>query len=105
MGQIGGLQLAGLPAWLLVHIFFLVGFRDRFVVLFTWAWARLTWQRSARLIVERQARDCLQARSTAGTWPGNASSRGRSSASHQAISATSFGSRTSSAAPSSTAWK
>jgi NADH dehydrogenase len=38
-------------AWLLVHIFFLIGFRNRFVVLFTWAWAYLTYQRSARLIL------------------------------------------------------
>jgi NADH dehydrogenase len=38
-------------AWLIVHIFFLIGFRNRLVVLFTWAWAYLTWQRSARLIL------------------------------------------------------
>jgi NADH dehydrogenase len=38
-------------AWLAVHIFFLIGFRNRFVVLFTWAWAYATYQRSARLIL------------------------------------------------------
>jgi NADH dehydrogenase len=38
-------------AWLVIHIFFLIGFRNRFVVLFTWAWAYLTYDRSARLIV------------------------------------------------------
>ncbi|TAH39770.1 MAG: NAD(P)/FAD-dependent oxidoreductase [Planctomycetota bacterium] len=38
--------------WLLVHIFFLIGFRNRFVVLFEWAWAYLTYQRSARVILE-----------------------------------------------------
>jgi NADH dehydrogenase len=38
-------------AWLGIHIFFLIGFRNRFVVLFTWAWAYLTYDRSARLIV------------------------------------------------------
>jgi NADH dehydrogenase len=51
---LGGLRLSGLPAWLAwlgVHIFFLIGFRNRFVVLFTWAWAYLTYDRSARLIV------------------------------------------------------
>lgn len=37
-------------AWLFVHIFFLIGFRNRFVVLFDWAWAYLTYQRAARLI-------------------------------------------------------
>jgi NADH dehydrogenase len=37
-------------AWTFVHIFFLIGFRNRFVVLFNWAWSYLTSQRSARLI-------------------------------------------------------
>jgi NADH dehydrogenase len=51
---IGALKLSGFvawAAWLLIHIFFLIGFRNRFVVLFNWAWAYLTFQRSARLIV------------------------------------------------------
>jgi len=37
-------------AWLLVHIFYLIGFRNRLLVLLEWAWAYLTWQRGARLI-------------------------------------------------------
>jgi len=37
-------------SWLFIHIFFLIGFRNRFVVMFEWAWAYLTFQRSARLI-------------------------------------------------------
>jgi NADH dehydrogenase len=37
-------------AWLFVHIFFLIGFRNRFVVMFEWAWAYFTFQRAARLI-------------------------------------------------------
>ena len=47
------LHLSGLPAWvawLLVHILFLVGFRNRIVVLFQWAWAYLTFNKGARLI-------------------------------------------------------
>ena len=51
---IGALKLSGFlawAAWLSIHIFFLIGFRNRFVVLFTWAWAYLTYQRSARLIL------------------------------------------------------
>jgi NADH dehydrogenase len=55
---IGRLHLSGLLAWLawlLVHIFFLIGFRNRFVVLFTWTWAYVTWQRSARLILNAPA--------------------------------------------------
>ena len=52
---VGGLRLSGLLAWLAwltIHIFFLIGFRNRFVVLFEWAWSYLTYQRSARLILE-----------------------------------------------------
>ena len=37
-------------AWLLIHIFFLVGFRNRFMVITQWAWAYFTYQRGARLI-------------------------------------------------------
>ena len=50
---IGPIQLSGLVAWLawlFVHIMFLIGFRNRFLVLFEWAWAYVTWQRGARLI-------------------------------------------------------
>jgi NADH:ubiquinone reductase (H+-translocating) len=37
-------------AWLLIHIFYLIGFRNRVLVLMQWAWAYLTYQRGARLI-------------------------------------------------------
>jgi NADH dehydrogenase len=46
-------HLIGLPAWLawvFVHIIFLVGFRNRLLVLFQWAWAYLTFDKGARLI-------------------------------------------------------
>jgi NADH dehydrogenase len=46
-------HLTGLPAWLawlFVHIIFLVGFRNRFAVLFQWAWAYFTFNKGARLI-------------------------------------------------------
>ncbi len=36
--------------WLCVHIVWLIGFRNRFLVLFDWAWAYLTFERAARLI-------------------------------------------------------
>jgi NADH dehydrogenase len=53
---IGKLQLSGLVAWLAwlgIHVFFLIGFRNRLLVLLEWAWAYATYDRSARLIVER----------------------------------------------------
>jgi len=37
-------------AWLLVHIWYLIGFRNRLVVLITWAWSYVTYRRGARLI-------------------------------------------------------
>jgi NADH dehydrogenase len=53
IADLGRIRLSGLPAWLFwcfVHILYLIGFRNRFVVLFEWAWAYATWQRGARLI-------------------------------------------------------
>jgi NADH dehydrogenase len=49
------LELTGFIGWLfwsLVHIYFLIGVRDRFIVAFTWLWDYLTFQRGARLITE-----------------------------------------------------
>lgn len=49
----GKLRLSGFPAWLAwlgIHIFFLIGFRNRFLVLFQWAYSYLTYRRGARLI-------------------------------------------------------
>jgi len=46
-------MLSGFVAWVIwifVHILLLIGFRNRFVVLFDWAWSYLSFQRSARLI-------------------------------------------------------
>jgi NADH dehydrogenase len=43
-------------AWLFIHIFFLIGFRNRFVVMFEWAWSYFTYDRGARLITGRPRR-------------------------------------------------
>jgi NADH dehydrogenase len=37
-------------AWLFIHIFFLIGFRNRIIVLVQWAWSYFTYERGARLI-------------------------------------------------------
>jgi len=37
-------------AWLFIHLFFLIGFRNRFLVMSEWAWAYLTYNQGARLI-------------------------------------------------------
>jgi NADH dehydrogenase len=43
-------------AWLVVHIYFLVGFKNRLFVVLSWAWSYLSFRRGARLIVERDWR-------------------------------------------------
>jgi NADH dehydrogenase len=51
--HLGKLQLSGLLAWwfwLAAHVFFLIGFRNRMVVLLNWAVAYWSYQRSARII-------------------------------------------------------
>jgi len=53
--KLGRLELTGFLGWLfwsLVHIYFLIGVRDRFMVAFTWLWDYVTFQRGARLITE-----------------------------------------------------
>jgi NADH dehydrogenase len=53
VAQLGGLRLAGFPAWLLwsiAHIYFLIGFRNRLSVAVSWAWSYVTFQRGTRLI-------------------------------------------------------
>ncbi len=57
IAHVGKLKLSGFPAWLFwlgLHIFFLIGFRNRFAVLFNWAWSYFTYERGARLITGRR---------------------------------------------------
>ncbi|HEX6883208.1 MAG TPA: NAD(P)/FAD-dependent oxidoreductase [Planctomycetota bacterium] len=57
VAQLGRFSSSGLVAWLLwvfVHVFYLIGYRNRFAVLFEWAWLYLTRQRGARVILERE---------------------------------------------------
>jgi len=42
-------------SWLFIHIFFLIGFRNRAVVIFQWAWSYITFQPAARLITGETA--------------------------------------------------
>jgi NADH dehydrogenase len=54
---LGRLHLSGYPAWLLwlvAHIYFLIGFRNRIVVLIDWAIAYWTFDRNARIVVQGQ---------------------------------------------------
>jgi NADH:ubiquinone reductase (H+-translocating) len=53
VADIKGLRFGGFLAWLawlVIHIFYLIGFRNRFFVLAGWAWHYLTFRRGARII-------------------------------------------------------
>jgi NADH dehydrogenase len=50
-----GLRFSGIVAWwfwLSAHVFFLIGFRNRIIVLINWAWAYFTYQRHARIVLD-----------------------------------------------------
>ena len=58
VAEFGKLHVSGFIAWfawLAIHIFFLIGFRNRFLVITQWAWAYLTYQRGARLITDAKS--------------------------------------------------
>jgi NADH dehydrogenase len=57
VARIYGLRLHGLLAWLIwltVHLVWLIGFRNRILVLVNWAWNYLTYDRAVRLIRRRR---------------------------------------------------
>ena len=59
VAQFGRLRISGFIAWVLwslAHVYFLIGFRNRFVVALNWAWSYITFQRGSRLITGLYAR-------------------------------------------------
>ncbi len=53
VAQFGKIHISGFIAWLswlFIHIFFLIGFRNRVLVFIQWAWSYVTYERGARLI-------------------------------------------------------
>jgi NADH dehydrogenase len=51
---LGKVKLWGIPAWLVwlfAHIYFLIGFRNRIIVMIDWAWAYFSFQRYARIVI------------------------------------------------------
>ena len=62
IADLGWLRVSGFLAWLLwlfIHIFWLIGFRNRILVLVQWAGAYVTYQRSVRLITGNLSRKDL----------------------------------------------
>jgi NADH dehydrogenase len=59
VAQFPKFKLTGYPAWLawlFIHILFLIGFRNRILVLIQWAWSYFTYERGARLITDEVGR-------------------------------------------------
>lgn len=57
--QFGKLRMTGLlawMAWLLIHIYYLIGFKNKFFVFLQWTWSYLTFKKGARLIVHKEWR-------------------------------------------------
>ena len=53
VAEFGKIHISGLlawMAWLFIHVFFLIGFRNRIMVMVQWAWSYFTYERGARLI-------------------------------------------------------
>ncbi len=68
-------HMSGMPAWftwLVVHIFFLIGFRNRLAVMSSWMWTYFTFTRSARLITGSQELPGWKEQVDAGPGAGNA---------------------------------
>jgi NADH dehydrogenase len=63
IADLGWLRLHGFVAfvvWAVVHIFYLINFRNRLLVMTQWAWAYLTAQRGARLITQTEPANVRQ---------------------------------------------
>ena len=61
----GHVRFSGLFAWLFwlfVHVYFLIGFRNRLIVLMDWAWAYGTFNRTARVVVGTEKFEAKRAR-------------------------------------------
>ena len=59
VADFGRFHVAGFPAWILwlfVHIYYLIGFDNKLLVLFQWAWNYVTRKRGAQLIPGRERR-------------------------------------------------
>ena len=60
VADFGRLKLSGFLAWIAwmaIHIFFLIGFRNRFVAMFTWAWTYFTHDRASMLIFGQEGKE------------------------------------------------
>lgn len=55
VAKIGKIKFTGYIAWLFwffVHVYFLIGFRNRIIVISEWAWSYFTFKRNARILIK-----------------------------------------------------
>jgi len=74
VARIGRFKVHGFFAWILwlfVHILFLIGFRNRLVVMIQWAWSYVTFDRGARLITETLKEPLVDSCADAAVRPGS----------------------------------
>jgi NADH dehydrogenase len=60
VANVFGVPLSGFPAWIVwltVHLIWLIGFRNRLLVLINWIWNYFTYERGSRLITDRRGKD------------------------------------------------
>lgn len=72
VAKLGSRRYTGFFAWFLwmsVHIFFLIGFRNRALVMFQWAWSYISYDRGARLITNRPGGPLVSHPAAASTSP------------------------------------
>jgi NADH dehydrogenase len=63
VAQLGRLKISGFVAWMMwlfVHVLFLIGFRNKLLVIIQWAWSYLSYDRGARLITGRAEGPLIQ---------------------------------------------
>jgi len=78
VAQVGRLKLSGFlawAAWLMVHIFYLIDFRNRVLVLLDWAWAYFSYRRGSRLITGSRGRADAGASASASAGAGTGTPR------------------------------
>jgi NADH dehydrogenase len=59
VAETGSMALRGVPgwvAWLVLHLWYIIGFRNRFLILLQWAWEYFRYDRPIRLIVKAKER-------------------------------------------------
>jgi NADH dehydrogenase len=63
VAQVGSLSIKGLAgwlAWLFLHIYYVIGFRNRLLVLLGWAWEYMNYDRPVRLIARARERELAE---------------------------------------------